>query len=133
MFSFSITSSSFSSPSLAAQIALAVLDARKVPRELQARLGISLFPLSLPKRTRGDLDPRRFDGGDPRYHPSFSPDQTKLIHDAAVVISTTTETGQAEAKRSMPEADAHFLPSFRFLLGHPAARQAHPTRNAHPL
>lgn len=29
--------------------------------------------------------------------------------DAAVVISTTTETGNAEAKRSMPEADCHFF------------------------
>lgn len=28
---------------------------------------------------------------------------------AAIVISTTTETGQSEAKRSMPGADAHFF------------------------
>lgn len=29
--------------------------------------------------------------------------------DAAIVLSTTTETGNAEAKRSMPDADAHFF------------------------
>ena len=29
--------------------------------------------------------------------------------ESAVVISTTTETGNAEAKRSMPDADAHFF------------------------
>ncbi len=29
--------------------------------------------------------------------------------DGAIVISTTTETGQEEAKRSMPDADAHFF------------------------
>jgi 3-deoxy-D-manno-octulosonic-acid transferase len=33
----------------------------------------------------------------------------KAFPESAVVISTTTETGQAEAKRSMPDANAHFL------------------------
>lgn len=33
---------------------------------------------------------------------------------AAVVLSTTTETGHAEAKRSMPEAEAHFFLTLDF-------------------
>lgn len=33
----------------------------------------------------------------------------KSYPEAAVVISTTTETGGSEAKRSMPDADAHFF------------------------
>jgi 3-deoxy-D-manno-octulosonic-acid transferase len=33
----------------------------------------------------------------------------KTYPESAIVISTTTETGHAEAKRSMPDASAHFL------------------------
>ncbi len=38
----------------------------------------------------------------------------KTYPDAAIVISTTTQTGQEEAKRSLPDANAHFFLPFDF-------------------
>jgi 3-deoxy-D-manno-octulosonic-acid transferase len=75
---------------------------------LKARLGISL-PTFTPKKGQKVIWLHTVSMGETRaIIPLFRQIKQKFP-EAAVVISTTTETGQEEAKRSMPDADVHFF------------------------
>ena len=80
----------------------------KYRESLSARLGIAL-PTFSPKKGQKVIWIHSISMGETRaVIPLFR--QIRKSHpEAAIVISTTTETGQAEAKRSMPEAHAHFF------------------------
>ncbi len=74
----------------------------------KARLGISL-PAFTPKKDQEVIWIHTVSMGETRaVIPLFRQIKQNFPH-AAVVISTTTETGQEEAKRSMAEADAIFF------------------------
>ncbi len=80
----------------------------KYRESLSARLGFSL-PSFSPKAGQQVIWIHAVSMGETRaVIPLF-----RLIREAfpnaAIVLSTTTETGHAEAKRSMPEAEAHFF------------------------
>src|SRR5690349_7570274 len=81
---------------------------KKYRQSLKARLGISL-PSFAPKKGQEVIWIHAVSVGETR---AAIPLFRKIRHaypNSAIVISTTTETGQAEAKRSMPEAEAHFF------------------------
>jgi 3-deoxy-D-manno-octulosonic-acid transferase len=80
----------------------------KYRKSLKARIGISL-PSFSPKNGQEVIWIHAVSMGETRaVIPLFR--KIRQAHpEAAIVISTTTETGHAEAKRSMPEADTHFL------------------------
>jgi 3-deoxy-D-manno-octulosonic-acid transferase len=80
----------------------------KYRHSLSARLGIAL-PAFTPQKDQDVIWIHAVSMGETRaIIPLFH--KLKQTHpNAAILISTTTETGQAEAKRAMPEASAHFI------------------------
>ncbi len=87
----------------------------KYRHSLKARLGITL-PSFSPKRGQRVVWIHAVSVGEARaVIPLFQKIQ-KQYPDAAIVISSTTETGQAEARRSMGSAQAHFFLPFDFSL-----------------
>lgn len=79
----------------------------KYKESLPARLGFS-YPAFSPEKGKKVIWIHSVSMGETRaIIPLFR--KIRLENpNAHIVISTTTETGNAEAKRSMPEADAHF-------------------------
>ena len=75
---------------------------------LKARLGISL-PSFVPKKGEELIWIHTVSVGETRAIIPLFRLIKKNFPEAVIVISTTTETGQEEAKRSVPEANAHFL------------------------
>lgn len=101
---------------------------KKYRQSLKARLGISL-PSFTPKKGQEVVWIHAVSLGEAR---AVIPLFHKIRHaypNSAIVISTTTETGQAEAKCSMPEAEAHFfLPlDFSWVIRR-VLKQLQPTR-----
>lgn len=86
--------------------ALNLLLRNKYRRNLKAKLG-----LTLPDFTRKEqvIWIHAVSMGETRAIISLYHKLRQSHPDAAIVISSTTETGHQEAKRSMPDADAHFL------------------------
>ncbi len=80
----------------------------KYRESLSARLGIAL-PSFTPKKGQEVIWIHAVSMGETRAVISLFRMIRQAYPEAAVVISTTTETGNAEAKRSMPDADAHFF------------------------
>jgi len=79
----------------------------KHKESLKARLGFDL-PTFSPRKGQKVIWIHTISMGETRaIIPLFKLLKTHFP-DAAIVLSTTTETGQAEAKRSMPKASAHF-------------------------
>jgi 3-deoxy-D-manno-octulosonic-acid transferase len=80
----------------------------KYRESVKARLGISL-PVFTPKKGQDVIWIHAVSMGETRaIIPLFR--KMRLDYpESAILISTTTETGHAEAKRSMPEANAHFF------------------------
>lgn len=79
----------------------------KYKNSWKERLGISLPEFS-PKKGQKVIWIHSISMGETRAIIPLFRQIRETYPDAAVVISTTTETGQAEAKRSMPDAHAHF-------------------------
>lgn len=80
----------------------------KYRSSLLSRLGITL-PSFSPQEGQNVIWIHAVSMGETRAIVSlFRKIRQTFPHDA-IVISTTTETGQQEAKRSMPDADAHFF------------------------
>lgn len=86
---------------------------RKYRESLSARLGLTL-PSFSPKKGQKVIWIHAISMGETKAVVPLFRQIRKAQPDAAVVISTTTETGLAEAKRSMPDADAHFFLPFDF-------------------
>src|ERR1700676_4432705 len=80
----------------------------KYRESLSARLGITL-PSFTPKKGQKVIWIHAVSMGETRAIIPIFQMIKQRYPEAAVVISTTTETGNSEAKRSMPEADAHFF------------------------
>ncbi len=80
----------------------------KYRESLSARLGIAL-PSFTPKEGQEVIWIHAVSMGETRAAISLFRMVRQAFPEAAIVISTTTETGNAEAKRSMPDADAHFF------------------------
>ena len=75
---------------------------------ISARLGFSL-PKFSPKKGQTLIWIHSVSMGETKAIIPLFDKMRQFYPDAAIVISTTTETGQALAKRSMPKADAHFF------------------------
>ncbi len=80
----------------------------KYRESLKARLGISLPPLTL-KKGQEVIWIHAVSMGETRAIIPLFRKIRQTYPEAAILISTTTETGQAEARRSMPEADGYFF------------------------
>jgi 3-deoxy-D-manno-octulosonic-acid transferase len=80
----------------------------KYRQSLKARLGISLPPFT-PRKGQEVIWIHAVSMGETRAIILLFHKIRAAYPDTAILISTTTETGHAEAKRSMPEADAHFF------------------------
>ena len=80
----------------------------KYRESLRAKLGIAL-PSFSPKAGQEVIWIHAVSMGETRAVIPLFRMIREAYPDAAIVLSTTTETGNAEAKRSMPEADAHFF------------------------
>jgi 3-deoxy-D-manno-octulosonic-acid transferase len=80
----------------------------KYRESLKAKLGYA-FPSFSPKKGQEVIWIHAVSMGETRAVASLFQLIRKTHPQAAIVISTTTETGQAEAKRMMPEADAFFF------------------------
>jgi 3-deoxy-D-manno-octulosonic-acid transferase len=80
----------------------------KYRQNLKARLGISL-PSFTPQKGQEVIWIHAVSMGETRAVILLFRKIRAAYPNSAVLISTTTETGHAEAKRSMPEADAHFF------------------------
>lgn len=80
----------------------------KYRESLRYRLGIEL-PVFTPKKGQEVIWIHAISMGETRAVIPLFRKIREAYPDAAVVISTTTETGNAEAKRSMPDAQAHFF------------------------
>lgn len=80
----------------------------KYRESLRERLGITL-PSFFPQKGQRVIWIHAVSMGETRAVIPLFHMIRRAYEDAAIVISTTTETGNAEAKRSMPEADAHFF------------------------
>lgn len=80
----------------------------KYRESLSERLGITL-PSFVPKKDQKVIWIHAVSMGETRAVIPLFRMIRQSYPDAAIVLSTTTETGNAEAKRSMPEADAHFF------------------------
>src|SRR6267154_5369512 len=80
----------------------------KYRKNLKARLGISL-PSFTPKKGQEVIWMHAVSMGETRAIIPLFRKIRQAYPNSAILISTTTETGQAEAKHSMPEADAHFF------------------------
>ena len=79
----------------------------KYKNSLLQRLGL-VFPLFIKKEGERVIWIHTISMGETRaVIPFYQKIKTQYPH-AKIVISTVTETGQAEAKKSMPSADAHF-------------------------
>ena len=99
----------------------------KYRESLSARLGIEL-PAFSPKKGQKVIWIHAVSMGETRAIIPLFRLIRKSHPEAAIVISTTTETGHSEAKRSMPDADAHFfLPlDFSWVIRH-VVRRIQPT------
>lgn len=101
---------------------------RKYRKSLKPRLGLSLpsFPV---KKGQEVIWMHAVSIGETRAMiPLFRKIRQTYPH-SAILISTTTETGQGEAKRTMPEADAHFfLPLDFSWIVRRTLKQLQPTR-----
>src|SRR5512135_3901857 len=80
----------------------------KYRESLSQRLGIHL-PAFIPKKGQEVIWIHAVSMGETRAIIPLFRMIKQSRPDAAIVLSTTTETGNAEAKRSMPDADAHFF------------------------
>lgn len=80
----------------------------KYRESLRARLGFSL-PNFIPKKGQQVIWLHAVSMGETRALVPLFHLIRNACPNAAIVISTTTETGHAEAKRSMPQAQAHFF------------------------
>lgn len=80
----------------------------KYRQSLKARFGISL-PSFTPKKGQDVIWIHAVSMGETRAVIPLYRKMRAAYPNSAILISTTTETGQAEAKRSMPEASAHFF------------------------
>ncbi len=100
----------------------------KYRHSLKARLGIS-FPLFSPKKGQEVIWIHAVSMGETRAIISLFRKMRAAYPHSAILISTTTETGYREAKRSMPEADDHFfLPlDFSWII-HRVIKQLQPTQ-----
>lgn len=85
----------------------------KYRKSLRAKLGIDL-PTFVPKQGQKVIWIHAISMGETRaILPLFYLIRSSYP-DAAIVLSSTTETGHEEAKRSMPQANAHFFLPFDF-------------------
>jgi 3-deoxy-D-manno-octulosonic-acid transferase len=80
----------------------------KYRESLRARLGIAL-PSFSPKKGQEVIWIHAVSMGETRAVIPLFHRIRQAYPEAAIVISTTTETGNAEARRSMPDAHAHFF------------------------
>lgn len=85
----------------------------KYRHSLSARLGITL-PLFSPKEGQKVIWIHAVSMGETRAVIPLFQMIKKIYPEAAIVISSTTETGHEEAKRSMESADVHFFLPFDF-------------------
>lgn len=81
---------------------------RKYRNSFKARLGISL-PVFTPQKGQEVIWMHAVSMGETRAIIPLFQKIRQAFPQAAIVISTTTETGLNEAKRSMPDANAHFF------------------------
>jgi 3-deoxy-D-manno-octulosonic-acid transferase len=100
----------------------------KYRQSLKARLGISL-PSFTPEKGQEVIWIHAVSMGETRAVIPLFRKIREIYPDSAILISTTTETGHAEAKRSIPEANAHFfLPvDFSWIIRR-VFKQLQPTR-----
>jgi 3-deoxy-D-manno-octulosonic-acid transferase len=100
----------------------------KYRQSLKARLGIS-SPSFTPQKGQEVIWIHAVSVGETRAAIPLFCKIRAAYPNAAILISSTTETGRAEAMRSMPEADAHFfLPFDLSWIIRRILRQLQPTR-----
>lgn len=85
----------------------------KYRQSLKTRLGISL-PSFTPKKGQEVIWIHAVSVGETRAVIPLFRSIRAAYPNSAILISSTTETGRAEAMRSMPEADVHFFLPFDF-------------------